>query len=113
MFGISFSEIILILIISLITFGPKQLPEIARKAGRLFFVAQHFFMKIKQEIYQHSGLNEFNQVKQDITHTYNQIKNSIVINPTYTDYSHDQLDDNKHLYQAELEFDRQPELFDQ
>lgn len=113
MFGISFSEIILILVISLIIFGPKQLPEIAKKAGRLFFVVQHFFIKIKQEIYQHSGLNELNQVKQDITHTYNQIKSSLVANPTYPDNSHEQSQHIEGMHQAELDFDRQPELFDQ
>lgn len=114
MFGISFSEIILILVVSLIIFGPKQLPEIAKQAGRLFFIAQHFFIKIKEEIYQHSGLNELNQVKQDITHTYNQIKNSIASNPTCPDSTHEPLyNGTKKLYQAELEFDRQPELFDQ
>ncbi len=113
MFGISFSEIVLILVISLIIFGPKQLPEIASKAGRLFFIAQHFFVKIKQEIYQHSGLNELNQVKQDITHTYNQIKSSIIANPTYADNQYGQPHNDTQLHQAELEFDRQPELFDQ
>lgn len=35
MFDIGFSEMILIAVIALIAIGPKQLPEVARVAGRL------------------------------------------------------------------------------
>ena len=34
-FGIGFGEIVLILILALIVFGPGRLPEIARTMGRL------------------------------------------------------------------------------
>ena len=34
MFGLGFSEILLILVIALIVFGPKRLPEVAKTLGR-------------------------------------------------------------------------------
>lgn len=34
MFGLGFSEIVLLAIIALIVIGPKQLPEVARMLGR-------------------------------------------------------------------------------
>lgn len=36
MFGVGFSEIIVIAVIGLIFVGPKRLPEVAKQAGRLF-----------------------------------------------------------------------------
>ncbi|MDF1564242.1 MAG: twin-arginine translocase TatA/TatE family subunit [Deltaproteobacteria bacterium] len=34
MFGLQFSEIVIVLIVALILLGPKQLPQIARSVGR-------------------------------------------------------------------------------
>lgn len=34
MFGLGFSEILLVLVIALIVFGPKRLPEVAKTLGR-------------------------------------------------------------------------------
>ncbi len=57
MFGISFSEILLILLISLIVFGPKQLPQIARTIGTFIGNLYYYFNRIKQEVYQQSGFS--------------------------------------------------------
>lgn len=112
MFGISFSEIVLILLISLVVFGPKQLPQIASKLGKLFFGFKHYLSNLKQEIYQQSGFNEFKQTKNDFLNTYQQIKNSLALQssaaPTLI---HPTCHEINEPYQPELDFNNQPELF--
>lgn len=111
MFGISFSEIILILLLCLVVFGPKQLPQIASRIGVVILSLQHFWTKTRNEIYHHTGINEIRQTHQDVLHTYHQIKNNIrtntIISNTTLPSSHTT------LHQAELDFNRQPELFDE
>ncbi len=108
MFGISFSEIILTLVLSLIIFGPKQLPQIANIIGSLILNLQQLWFKLKHELSDYTGFNEIKQARLDAISTYQQIKTNII--------SHNYVangDDNRlPLYQAELDFDHQPELFD-
>lgn len=111
MFGISFSEVILILVIAIIVFGPKQIPEIAAKAGHIIFSIRQMLNKFKQEVYQQSGFNEFNNTKQEIINSYRQIRNDIITSPTI-EYIHPENITEEHpLYQPELDFSEQPELF--
>ncbi|WP_296896186.1 twin-arginine translocase TatA/TatE family subunit [uncultured Megamonas sp.] len=62
MFGIGFPELILILIIGLIVFGPGKLPEIGRAVGK--------------------GLQEFKKATSDLTNTVNNPTNNASITPT-------------------------------
>ena len=119
MFGISFSEIILILVVSLIVFGPQQLPQIARSAGRVFLMLQRFMTNFRQEVYAYTGFNEIRQTQQDLLQTYQQLKSSLIQEKSMarfsaeTDVSAPEFAEVEHeMYQAELEFDRQPELFE-
>ena len=52
MFGIGAQELIIILVVALVVFGPKRLPELARSLGR--------------------GLAEFRRASSDLRHTLNQ-----------------------------------------
>lgn len=62
MFGIGFPELILILIIGLVVFGPGKLPEIGRAVGK--------------------GLQEFKKATSDLTNTVNNPTNNASITPT-------------------------------
>lgn len=51
MFGIGFSELVLILLVVLIAFGPEKLPELARTLGRLTGELRRNSDALKREFY--------------------------------------------------------------
>jgi sec-independent protein translocase protein TatB len=110
MFGISFSEIILIFVIALLVLGPQQLPQIASKVGRLIFTMRNFMLHLKQDIYQQTGFNELTNARDGIINGYQQIKKDIFSTGSIN-YIHPEIFTNDEFYQPELDFDAQPELF--
>ncbi|RTZ92434.1 MAG: twin-arginine translocase subunit TatB [Deltaproteobacteria bacterium] len=54
MFGIGMTELLVILVIALIIFGPKRLPELAKQLGK----AMREFRKATDEVKENIGLNE-------------------------------------------------------
>jgi sec-independent protein translocase protein TatB len=50
MFGIEFSEFLIIGIVALIVLGPERLPKVARTAGHLFGRLQRYAADIKQQV---------------------------------------------------------------
>ncbi len=56
MFGIGMTELLVILGIALIVFGPKKLPELAKHLGK----AMREFRKATEEVKENIGLNNLN-----------------------------------------------------
>jgi Tat protein translocase TatB subunit len=115
-FGISFSEILLIIIISLLIFGPEKLPEIAAKAGRMVALLRKFTINLKSQLYEQTGMSQIDGIRQEMQQTFNQLKNQIrplehKIND-YNDEGDFLYSEYQFLYQPELDFEHQPELFD-
>ncbi|MDQ5920100.1 MAG: sec-independent protein translocase protein TatB [Pseudomonadota bacterium] len=111
MFNISFSEILLILVIALLVFGPNQLPQIAKTAGRLLFNLRNYFSQIKQDVYEQSGINNLTDTKQDLADIYAQIKNDLAtINALNNNLSLPYHSPTE--YWEELDFEHPPELSD-
>ncbi|AUR51565.1 Sec-independent protein translocase protein TatB [Aquella oligotrophica] len=118
MFGISFSEIILILVISLIIFGPEQLPIIARKAGKVVATFREMSSNIRSQLYETTGIEQFNNLKTEFQQQIDQIKNQFRIETPLiqiNDLQNEEFDYQEFyfLYQPELDFNREPELFDE
>ena len=93
MFNISFSELILIIIIILTLFNPKELLTI-------ILVLYQLYTKLKQNI-------------QIITHEIetNIVQKNIDSNDFYI--QNDAQSEDLIYYQPELDFDKEPELFDE
>lgn len=115
MFGISFSEIILILVIALFIFGPKELPKIATSIGRFIYNIRTYFYNIKSDLYKNTGLDELRHTKQEIIDIYNNIRENINSSGDHSKIDSEAPfnDDNYIFFQPELDFDREPELFDE
>lgn len=63
MFGIGLPELVIILVVALIVFGPKKLPELAKALGR----GMSEFKKASEEIKDSLNLNEeLREVKNDL-----------------------------------------------
>ena len=109
MFGISFSEILLILIIALIVLGPKQLSSVINTVCRLIITIRKTLISLKHDMYNQSGLNEFNNTKNLLVNNLQQLKQNVYSEQALTT----QFDQSYmiHDQQQELEFDKEPDLF--
>ncbi len=63
MFDVSFSELILILVVGLVVFGPEKLPEVIRTATLWVAKIKHTFVHMRSEIEREIGVDE---IKRDM-----------------------------------------------
>lgn len=113
MFGISFSEIILIFAVALIVLGPKQLPQIASRIGIIIYSIKNYIASLKQEFYYNSGANELISTKNELIKTYSNIRSNVLPRNKIEEYTHIETICKQESHQPELNFDSQPELFDE
>jgi sec-independent protein translocase protein TatB len=66
MFGVDFSELMLILVIALIVIGPERLPKVARTLGHLWGRAQRYVNGVKSDIARDLSIEEFRQLQQKV-----------------------------------------------
>jgi sec-independent protein translocase protein TatB len=71
MFGLGFTEILVILCITLIVVGPDKLPELARKLGRIIWQIRHTSEEFRKEI----GLSDLNNIKNPLQKEFEDLKN--------------------------------------
>ncbi len=66
MFDVSFSELILIGIVTLIVVGPERLPKVARTLGLLFGRVQRYVSEVKTDINRELKLEELRKLEADM-----------------------------------------------
>jgi Tat protein translocase TatB subunit len=67
MFGnIGFPELLVILIIALLVFGPKKLPEVGRSIGKALREFRKTSDEIKEKIEEEIHAEEFKDIKEEI-----------------------------------------------
>lgn len=50
MFGVGLPELMVIVVVAIVVFGPDRLPEFARQAGRLLRQVRHFVQSARDDI---------------------------------------------------------------
>jgi sec-independent protein translocase protein TatB len=66
MFGVDFSELMVILVVALIVIGPERLPKVARTLGLLWGRAQRYINGVKADIARDMAVEEFRQMQQKV-----------------------------------------------
>jgi len=66
MFGVDFSELMVIMVIALIVIGPERLPKVARTLGLLWGRAQRYVNGVKADIARDMAIDEFRQLQQKV-----------------------------------------------
>ncbi|WP_153111846.1 Sec-independent protein translocase protein TatB [Propionivibrio limicola] len=77
MFGIDFSELIVIAIVALVVIGPERLPRVARTVGHLFGRTQRYVSKVKADISHEMQLDELQKLKTETQESLRAIENGI------------------------------------
>ena len=64
MFGLGFSEIVLVLVIFILLFGPKEIPVISKKLAKFY----RDFLKVKDDFNDsvNNEINDLKKIKKDI-----------------------------------------------
>lgn len=63
MFGITFPELMVILVVALVVVGPEQLPKLARTLGMLWSRAQRYVNGVKADIARDMAVDEFREMQ--------------------------------------------------
>jgi len=66
MFGVDFSELMVIMVVALIVIGPERLPKVARTLGLLWGRAQRYVNGVRADIERDMAIEEFRQLQQKV-----------------------------------------------
>ncbi|SUA55525.1 Sec-independent protein translocase protein TatB [Oligella urethralis] len=77
MFGLSFSEIIIIALVALIVIGPERLPKTARALGLLMGRAQRYVNDIKSDIEREMHVDDIKKFKDEVASNVSKAKSSV------------------------------------
>lgn len=82
MFDVSFSELILILVVGLLVFGPEKLPEVIRTSSMWIAKIKRTFTQMRTEIEREMGVDELkrdlhnNAIMQNLRDVQNDLQNT-------------------------------------
>lgn len=77
MFGLSFSEVLVIAVVALIVIGPERLPKTARTIGLLVGRAQRYVNDIKTDIEREMHVEDIKKFKDEVTSSVSEVKTSV------------------------------------
>jgi len=77
MFGIGFSEMMVIALVALIVIGPERLPRVARTLGHLAGRLQRYVADVKADINREVELEELRKMKDSVQQAATGFENSV------------------------------------
>lgn len=77
MFGIDFSELMVILVIALVVLGPERLPKVARTLGMVWGRAQRYINGVKADIARDMAIEELRQMQQKVQQEASSLEQSM------------------------------------
>lgn len=77
MFDISFFEIMIISIVTLIIVGPERLPQVARTVGHLMNKCRQFVYSVKTDIHNELRMEELKKMQNTMQESVQSIENSV------------------------------------
>ena len=77
MFDVSFTEMLVILIVALIVIGPERLPRVARTMGHLLGRARRYVDSVKNDIRYEIELEELRRLKNSVQETTHSIEQTV------------------------------------
>ena len=77
MFGVDFTELMVILLVALVIIGPERLPKVARTLGHLWGRAQRYINGVKADISRDMAINEFRQLQQKVQQEANSAEQGV------------------------------------
>ncbi len=76
MFGIEFSELLVIAVVALIVIGPEKLPKVARTVGALVGRMQRYMAQVKEEVNREARFAELQQLQQEIQEAVSSVQSN-------------------------------------
>ena len=76
MFGIDFSELVVIMLVALVVIGPERLPKVARTLGHLWGRGQRYVNNIKADISREMANEDFSKLKEDVQQVQKEVNSA-------------------------------------
>lgn len=77
MFGVDFSELMVIGVVALIVIGPERMPKVARTIGLLLGRAQRYVNDVKSDISREMQLDELKKLQSQVTDSARELGSSM------------------------------------
>jgi sec-independent protein translocase protein TatB len=77
MFDVGFSEILVIMLVSLVVIGPERLPKVARTLGHLWGRVQRYVNTVKQDISSSVELEELREMERKVKAEADALQHSV------------------------------------
>lgn len=78
MFDISFAELMMIAVVTLLVVGPEKLPKVARTMGAYVGRLQRYVAQIKEEVNREVRFEELQNLQQEIKQGVNKVESSMI-----------------------------------